>query len=555
MTIGKTMWRKAKYAGLAAIGTAALGLSAATPTTAQVVTEARPNILFIVLDDVGTDMTTSILPGEVERMLELYGPEGLNHPEFSRIQGGPASTPMLDSLASESLVFANAWAEPFCSPSRAAMLTGLYPERTDVLDYTSWLSQNHLSLVSLLKQQDYASAIIGKWHLSGLNDIRPDAPPREGPLFPGMKPKEAGFDLFLGDMNGAIPDYWDYEVSIQDESSLPAEWRVEKQTPRSLPGIESTTFAPVVKVADTIDWIAQQESTDPDRPWFAWLAFNMVHILPAQPPVVVPNRDTLNAEAAAEMEACGGEFGTTNLGSCSPASLNRAMMNATDTVIGRLLDAVDQMDPNTIVIVIGDNGTGQYGRPQVNFLDNLYLTYQGRGKGTAYESGVRVPLIVRGPGIVPRRSDAIVHAVDMFSTIAEAAGARLPTRVPNRAGDGLLALDSVSLLPIMLGNRQEVRHPDLGYVIAQGNSPLAGNRMQASVRNARYKLLCTRSESGGDEGCEFYNMITDPLEEYPLPAPASCENHTLATPQSDEAWQYCFLKNVMDTETVIGTRS
>ncbi len=524
-----------------------VGASACTQETA----EAPPNILFVVLDDVGTDMTTGVLPGEIDRMLAQYGPDGLNHPNFANIDGGPASTPVLDSLAMQSLVFANAWAEPFCSPTRAAMLTGLYPQRTDVLDYTGWLSQNHLSLVTLLSEQDYTSAIFGKWHVAGLNDIRPDAPPQEGPLYPGMKPKEAGFDLFLGDMNGALPDYWDYEVSIQDADTAPAEWRVETQTARSLDGIESTTFAPVVKVADTIDWITQQESADPDKPWFAWLAFNMVHILPAQPPVIVPNRDTLNAEAAAEIEACGGEFGSHNLGSCSAPALNRAMMNATDTVLGRLLAAVDELDPNTIVIVIGDNGTGQYGRPQVNFLDNLYLTYEGRGKGTGYESGVRVPLMVRGPGIEAGRSDAIVHAVDMFSTIAEVAGATPPMSVPNRAGDAMLPLDSMSLVPILSGNVQDVRDPDTGYVIAQGRTPLAGNRAQAAIRNATYKLLCTRSDNDSKESCQFYNLVVDPLEEFPLPAPASCEAVADVPPSADEAWHYCHLMNVMLTETVL----
>ena len=540
--------RELKSRILAAASIAALVATAAMPAAAHEEGEQRPNILFVVLDDVGIDMTTGIVPGEIERMLDQYGPDGLDHPEFVGIAGGPAITPVLDDLAEESLVFTNAWAEPFCSPTRAAMLTGLYPQRTQVLDYTNWLSQNHLSLVNLLKEQDYTSAIFGKWHLSGLNDIRPNAPPHVGPLFPGMKPKEAGFDLFLGDMNGAIPDYWDYEVSIQDENSPPAEWRVETQMPRTLPGFETTTFAPVVKVADTLDWIEQQESSDPDRPWFAWLAFNMVHILPAQPPVVVPNRDTMTPEAIAEMEACGGEFGSTNLGSCSPAALNRAMMNATDTVIGSLLAGVDELDPNTLVIVIGDNGTGQYGQPQVNFLDNLYLTYEGRGKGTGYESGVRVPLIIRGPGIEAGTTEAIVHAVDMFSTIAEVAGVTLPASVPSRTGDTMLPLDSVSLVPIMSGEADEVRHPDTGYVIAQGRSPLAGNRVQAAVRNASHKLICIRSDTGGDEGCEFYNLLADPLEEFPLVAPASCE---MEFPRADQSWHYCHLMDVMLTETVI----
>ena len=414
---------------LSTVGAAALCMCAAAPAQAQEAAAAKPNILLVVLDDVGLDMTTGILPGEVDRMVEKYGPNGLNHPNYTRIEGAPASTPVLNALAQQSLVFANAWAEPFCSPTRAAMLTGLYPERTGVLDYTDWLTQSHFSIATLMHDQGYATALIGKWHLAGLNDIRPDAPPQEGPLYPGMKPKEAGFDLFMGDLNGALPDYWEYNVLTQDADTSASEWRVEVQAPRSLPGIAPTTFAPVVKIADTIDWITQQETNDPDKPWFAWLAFNMPHILPGQPPVVVPNKDTLDSFAIAEMEACGGQFGSVNIGDCSPASLNRAMATATDTVLSHLLETVDELDPNTVVIVLADNGTGQYGPPAMNFLDNLYITYDDRGKGSAFESGVRVPMMVRGPGVEAGRNDAVVHAVDLFSTIAELGGATPPERV------------------------------------------------------------------------------------------------------------------------------
>ena len=542
---------KSKFNIMASVSVAALALCAASPALAQQEADPRPNVLLVVLDDVGLDMTTGIVPGEVERMLALYGPEGRNHPDAARIDGGPASMPLLDAFAKEGLVFANAWAEPFCSPTRAAMLTGLYPESTGVLDYTDWLTQNHVSLGSIMHEQGYATALFGKWHLSGLNDIRPDAPPHEGPLFPGMKPKEAGFDLFLGDFNGALPDYWEYERSIQDADTPANEWRVEIQAPRSLPGIASTTFAPVVKVADTINWITEQEAVDPDRPWFAWLAFNMPHILPSQPPVVVPNRDTLDAVAIAEMKACGGEFGSENLGNCSPASLNRAMSTATDTVMGRLFDAVDELDPNTVIIVIGDNGTGQYGRPQVNFLDNLYITYDGRGKGTGYESGVRVPLIIRGPGIAAERNDALVHAVDLFSTIAELGGATPPQSVPNREGDAMIPIDSVSLLPILNGQQQDVRDPLADYVITQGSSPLAGNRLQVAVRNGQYKVLCTRTDSGRGNGCQFYDLTADPLEEYPLSMPTTCAYDGTASGPGDEAGHYCYLKHVIETRSIL----
>jgi hypothetical protein len=75
------------------------------------------------------------------------------------------------------------------------------------------------------------------------------------------------------------------------------------------------------------------------------------------------------------------------------------MTNSLDTIFGKVLDAVHAVDPNTYVIFISDNGTPMYGRPNLDFIDNMYITRKGRGKGTAYESGALVPMIIAGPKI------------------------------------------------------------------------------------------------------------------------------------------------------------
>jgi membrane-anchored protein YejM (alkaline phosphatase superfamily) len=124
-----------------------------------------------------------------------------------------------------------------------------------------------------------------------------------------------------------------------------------------------STFAPMVKVADTIEWITENEKENPDKPWFAWLAFNLSHATIVSKPsaTVVPDADTLDEPTLAEMKTCGGEFGSNNTGACSGESLMRAMTNALDTLTGKLLDTVEKLDPNTYVILIGDNGTPMYG--------------------------------------------------------------------------------------------------------------------------------------------------------------------------------------------------
>lgn len=495
----------------------------------------RPNILLIISDDIGMDASTGMYPGLIDAMLQQYGPKGHDHPQYRDIDGRPASTPNLNALAQAGMRFTQAWANPFCSPTRTSLLTGLYPVKTGVLDYTHHLTQNHHSFVRDLKDKaGYRTAIFGKWHIAGLDQ------------YPGMKPKEAGFDLFRGNLHGGVDTYWEWNYQIQDADSPPDQWRQEPAPTRSLPGIAPTTYAPVVKTADAIAWITEQEQRDPDRPWFVWLAHNLAHITGNQRPnpMAVPNADTLDAPSRREMEACGGTFGTAIVGRCTDKALMRAMTNSMDTLIGHVLQVVDRLDPQTYVIYVGDNGTWMFGANR-EFIDNLYITRVNRSKGTAYQSGVHVPLVIRGPGIrAGSRSDVPTHSVDLFSTILQLAGLPVPARVPNRNGDAMVDVDGVSLTPVLFEGAARLRDPDRGYLLAETINPIRQNLRHVAARNARYKLVCANGSRAAD--CEFYDLIDDPLEEYPLPEPASCETYAsgrLSAGARD--WHFCRLQEVI----------
>jgi arylsulfatase A-like enzyme len=522
----------------------AAGVLAAAPATAQEAGPARPNILLIIADDVGLDVTPGLYPGLADRLLELYGPRGHDHPEYREIDGKPASMPVLDRFASEGMVFTDAWAQPYCSPTRASLLTGLFASNTDVLTYADALSQDHDSFVRTLGTRGgFSTAVFGKWHMAGL-----PGKPRD---YPGMKPKEAGFELFRGNMHAALPSFWQYPEHIQDDQTPPGEWRTEDPRARSLSGIAPTTYAPVVKAADTIDWIRERERADPDKPWFAWLAFNLSHATAAQrqgSQMIVPNADTLDETTRREMEECGGTFGTNQVGSCSGEALMRAMTNSMDTIIGRILDAVDQLDPNTYVIFVSDNGTPMYGRPQLDFIDNLYITRSGRGKGTPFESGARVALAIRGPGIeAGSASNEFVHVADLFPTILEMAGLPVPETVAGGDGRSAVPLDGVSLMPILSGREESVRDPRRGFILTESVDLLKDSRKVVGARNARFKLVCTDSA----DNCAFYDLQSDPLEEYPLEAPASCEEATAARSRDDPAWDYCHLAGIVASRSIL----
>jgi arylsulfatase A-like enzyme len=525
---------------LASTALMACSLAASFAIAADKKPSQPPNILLIISDDVGLDATTNMIPGLVDQVAKQYGPKGHNHPKYQSIQGHPAVTPNLDRIAKQGITFSNVWAQPFCSPTRASILTGLFAAKVNVINYTDPLSQHHTSFVRQLKEQGgYSTGVFGKWHMAGM--------PGKDKSYPGMKPKEAGFDIFKGNMHAAIKTYWDYEYMTQDAATAANEWRTENAPTKSLPGITPTTYSGVVQVADALEWIQAQQTNQPNKPWFTWLAFNLAHATAQQNPsaMMVPNIDTLSPEAIAEMKACNGTFGTNTTDTCSGESLMRAMTNSMDVLIGKLIDQVDKIAPNTIVIYVADNGTPMYGRPNLDFIDNLYITRKGRGKGTTYESGARVPIAIRGPGIKPQRvSNDFTHVADLFPTILSLAGLYAPSTVSNGDGSGIEKLDGVSLVPIVNGKAKTVRDPNQGYLLTESLNLMTNSTRQVAARNATFKVICTEKVENG--ACEFYNLAKDPLEEYPLDKPATCDsNASTSNPQ----WHYCRLANLIRTES------
>src|SRR5690606_25451451 len=107
------------------IGSALLALLLCHCTYAQA-PGAPPNIFLIVADDFGVDVTSDMYPGLIDDLSKRYGPDGHGHPRHEVIDGRPASTPRLNDLAQQGMAFTNVWAQPFCSPTRASILTGLF---------------------------------------------------------------------------------------------------------------------------------------------------------------------------------------------------------------------------------------------------------------------------------------------------------------------------------------------------------------------------------------------------------------------------------------------
>ncbi|PHN05269.1 sulfatase-like hydrolase/transferase [Flavilitoribacter nigricans] len=319
-----------------------------------------PNILLIIADDLGKDALSGFS-------------EGLLKP----------ATPNLDAIRTSGLTFSNLWVNPTCTPTRAAIMTGKYGYRTQVKGAGDILAGSEITLQQYLRDQtngEYASALIGKWHLSG-ND-------------PTVNPESFGIDYYAGLIRGAVDNYYRWQLSESGATSLQTTYITEKLTDLS------------------IDWVNQQ-----NQPWFLWLAYNAPHTPFHVPPAQTHTQGNLP------------EF-TTGM---DPLPYYLAAIESMDYQIGRLLNNIpDAEKDNLIVIFVGDNGTPN----QVAQSPYSSATV----KNTLYQGGVNTPMFISGTGVLRTGvDDNLITGTDLFATIAEIAGINTPEVYDSKSFKSLFA--------------------------------------------------------------------------------------------------------------------
>ncbi|MEE3181850.1 MAG: sulfatase-like hydrolase/transferase, partial [Planctomycetota bacterium] len=241
-----------------------------------------------------------------------------------------------------------------------------------------------------------------------------------------------------------------------------------------------TNYATTENVDDAIDWIEGQEG-----PWFLWLAFNAPHTPLHLPPAGLHSHDDLTGTAADISNRPREYFG--------------AMIEAMDSEIGRLWAEIGpEMMANTDVIYLGDNGTGRTNAPAGVSTRS--------GKGSLYEGGVHVPLVIAGPSVVDggRDVEGLVDLTDIYATVVELAGGDMENTVP--AG---VEVDSVSLLPYLLDPQVEDLRPwAFSLLSGEGGRPGNMNTRGHTIRDERYKLIRFLNNTE-----EFYDLQADPREQ------------------------------------------
>jgi len=360
----KTLTRR-EFVGGAVGAAAAAGVVSNFPVSAA----TRPNILFILADDLGW--------GD----LSCYG-----RPDYR--------TPNLDRLAQQGMRFTNAYsAAPVCTPTRVGFLTGRYPARLPVglmepiterkelgeLVKTIGLSPDHPTVSSLIKAAGYDTALIGKWHLGYL--------PVFGPL-------RSGFDEFFGIMSGA-GDFFSHKDMAGDADLF------ENDVP-----VERAGYITDLLTDRAVEYIARPHK----KPFYLSLHYTAPHW-----PWEGPKDEAFSKKLGLGPEAfrSGGSL-----------KVYAEMMKSLDDGVGKVLDALKKagLDRNTLVIFTSDNGGERF---------SYNWPFSGQ-KMNVREGGIRVPGIVRWPGVTTAGSlsDQPVITMDWTATMIAAAGAAPASAYP-----------------------------------------------------------------------------------------------------------------------------
>lgn len=462
-----------------------------------------PNILFIIMDDVGIDQ------------MKTFGYGGAT----------PPRTQNIDQVAEAGVRFRNVWAMPECSPSRAALFEGRYPLRTNVLDAilsvdlaNSQVSPYETTAPRVLRRAGYQSGLFGKFHLSG-SDLNAATNPLGYTAV-----HQLGWDYFAGWQDGAphaidasaggvapsgvsyacgfVPNRTDDPVNGADSGACylvdtsctqirkTAQTRTPGRTclerggifapdvscvsprpamvdftlengyyvgqlvvnepdgsyavyPPQDPSASGRGYRSVLESQRAIEWIKSRPS---DAPWMATISYSAAHTPYQQPPTALLPRDSVQTGGF----DCLGSDGDQRV-------LSNQMIESMDAEIGRVLVQTglatrtrngalrfDLDRSNTMIVILGDNGT--YGTGvKAPFNPE-------RAKATAYQTGVWVPLIVAGPLVKRpgRQVGAMVNITDVFQLFGEIGGIDVHDVVPPSR-----PLDSVAMMPYLTNPHQK----------------------------------------------------------------------------------------------------
>ncbi|WP_062295554.1 sulfatase [Nostoc piscinale] len=367
------------------------------------------------------------------------------------------ATPNIDRLAQQGVRFTNAYAnQTVCTPTRIAFYTGRYQARLPVglreplanisqADPNVGLPPSHPTIASLLKANGYETALVGKWHCG--------YPPNFGPL-------RSGFDEYFGNLSGGI-DYFNHRDGSRVLDFYEGNLLVDR------PG-----YATDLYTDKAVEFIQRPRS----RPFYLSLHYNAPHW-----PWEGPEDEELSRNF----------YNTNGYTAGGSQAIYAAMVKNLDDGVGRVLQALETTGQanNTLVIFASDNGGERY---------SFFGPFRGR-KGSLYEGGIRVPTIIRYPGVTQTNqvSNQVIITFDLTATILAATNTKFHPDYPP---------DGQNLLPLLRGERSEFSRT----LFWRYGAGLATR--QTAVRSGDWKYW----RQGNQEA--LFNLATDPGETTDLKA-------------------------------------
>jgi arylsulfatase A-like enzyme len=418
-----------------------------------------PNIVLIIVDDVGVELF-----GAYNRdRLEV---KGASIPPEHRVM------PNIDALAERGLLFRNAWSAPLCGPTRLSLFTGSYGLHSGaifkILRADRTAPPGLPTLAERLRDAAYGERMaVGKWHLSRYEPYsRLDT-----------SPTTLGFSRYAG--TAGIKPYVGYAWATDP---LPPDRVLEFPT----------EYVTTKEVSEAVTFVEEPH----EGPWLLWLALHAAH------------------SPWDEAETPSLESSACNTIADAPRRVRCRQLEIADEALGDLVAALEAADPGlerTTVILFGDNGSP---RPFKGRAQGVPGRVNRDGKGTLYEGGINVPLIVAGAGVAAgdaagiQETEALVHAVDVFATVLDLAGVDSP-----EAG-----IDGRSFADALAGGAGPRRcvYAD-GIRAGDGKPERHAAHHDVAIRDARHKLI-RRAKRGGRHLVEFYDLALDPAEKEPLAA-------------------------------------
>ncbi len=395
-------------------------------------------------------------------------------------------TPNIDNLASEGMMFTNAYAaSPVCSPTRASIMSGKHPARINITqwiggteattdeteiknqklippDYEHQLALSEVTVGEAFKENGYNTFFAGKWHLGDNADYFPD---------------QQGFDINKGGCGWGSPKnghFSPYNIPTLDNGPN-NEYLTDRLTDETLTFIDDNA----------------------DKPFFAFLSHYAVH-MPIQAKSALVKKYEDKAAALPSHETTKNIDGVNTCIAQDHLPTYGAMVEHVDESVGRIMDKLKELniEDNTLVMLTSDNG----GLSTIYLMtSNLPLRY---GKGWCYEGGIREPLIVRLPAVIEAGStcDEPVTSCDLYPTMLAMAG--LPLK-PEQHKDG------VSLVPL-LKQTGSINRDALYWHYPHYHG--GGHKPSGAIRVGDYKLI----EFFEDNNCKLFNLKDDIEEENDL---------------------------------------